>query len=417
MLKEKRFQLLNLSVCQSRQMGVKMKLNQKKLARLEELLEEMVETKFVAGICCMVLQDVEEKCYYEAGYLDMANRIPIARDTIFRLYSMTKPITSAAVMMLLEEGKIDLLDPVSKYLPGFRNQSVLRNGMPIPVSRPVTIQNLLNMTSGLVYGGESCAAEVRTGALFEEVTDRLLSSDAFTTIELINRLGQLPLAFEPGDRWQYGASADVLGAVVEIVSGMRFGEFLEKRIFAPLGMKDTAFYVPEEKQARLSKVYEPAPGGLRAYYGSHLGIQNRMETAPAFESGGAGLVSTIDDYAAFTQMLLHNGSFRGVSLLSPKTVEFMTSSHLMPALQNQVLQWESMPGYTYANLLRIMTDPGIPVSMGSLGEYGWDGWLGPYMTNDPANRMTLLIMQQKTGSGTTEYTRKIRNLVFSSLES
>ena len=142
-----------------------------------------------------------------------------------------------------------------------------------------------------------------------------------------------------------------------------------------------------------------------------------METAPAFESGGAGLVSTIDDYAAFTQMLLHNGSFRGVSLLSPKTVEFMTGSHLMPALQNQVLQWESMPGYTYANLLRIMTDPGIAVSMGSLGEYGWDGWLGPYMTNDPANRMTLLIMQQKTGSGTTEYTRKIRNLVFSSLES
>ena len=176
-------------------------------------------------------------------------------------------------------------------------------------------------------------------------------------------------------------------------------------------MKDTAFYVPQDKQSRLSKVYEATPDGLKTYHGSHLAVQNRMERNPAFESGGAGLVSTIDDYAAFAQMLLQNGS----CLLSPKTVEFMTGSRLMPALQNDVNRWESMPGYTYANLLRIMTNPEIAVSMGSRGEYGWDGWLGPYMTNDPANRLTLLIMQQKTGSGTTEYTRKIRNVVFSSL--
>lgn len=392
-----------------------MKLNCTKLARLADLLQEMVETGFVAGVNCMVIQDGEEQCYYEAGFQDSANRIPIARDTIFRLYSMTKPITSAAVMMLLEEGKIDLLEPVCKYLPGFQNQYVVKNGMAVPVSRPVTIQNLLNMTSGLTYDGLNSATEILTGTLFQETAEKLHSAEALTTIELMNRLGEIPLAFEPGTKWQYGASADVLGAIVEVVSGMRFGEFLEKRIFTPLGMKDTAFYVPEEKQPRLSKVYEETPDGLKAYYDSHLAVQNRMEWNPAFESGGAGLVSTIDDYAAFTQMLLHNGSFRGVSLLSPKTVEFMTSAHLMPALQSYVNQWESMPGYTYANLLRIMIRPDIAVSMGSQGEYGWDGWLGPYMTNDPANRMTLLIMQQRTGSGTTEYTRKIRNIVFSSL--
>ena len=388
-----------------------MKLNRTKLARLADVLQEMVDTGFVAGVTCMVLQDGEEQCYYEAGFQDSANRIPIARNTIFRLYSMTKPITSAAVMMLLEDGKLDLLEPVSKYLPGFFNQTVIRNGMETPVSRPVTIQNLLNMTSGLTYDGQNCVTEVRTGALFQEAADKLSSPHPLSTVEFMNRLGKIPLAFEPGEKWQYGASADVLGAIVEIVSGMRFGEFLEKRIFAPLGMKDTAFYVPQDKQSRLSKVYEATPDGLKTYHGSHLAVQNRMERNPAFESGGAGLVSTIDDYAAFAQMLLQNGS----CLLSPKTVEFMTGSRLMPALQNDVNRWESMPGYTYANLLRIMTNPEIAVSMGSRGEYGWDGWLGPYMTNDPANRLTLLIMQQKTGSGTTEYTRKIRNVVFSSL--
>ncbi len=388
-----------------------MKLNRTKLARLADVLQEMVDTGFVAGVTCMVLQDGEEQCYYEAGFQDSANRIPIALNTIFRLYSMTKPITSAAVMMLLEDGKLDLLEPVSKYLPGFLNQTVIRNGMETPVSRPVTIQNLLNMTSGLTYDGQNCVTEVRTGALFQEAADKLSSPHPLSTVEFMNRLGKIPLAFEPGEKWQYGASADVLGAIVEIVSGMRFGEFLEKRIFAPLGMKDTAFYVPQDKQSRLSKVYEATPDGLKTYHGSHLAVQNRMERNPAFESGGAGLVSTIDDYAAFAQMLLQNGS----CLLSPKTVEFMTGSRLMPALQNDVNRWESMPGYTYANLLRIMTNPEIAVSMGSRGEYGWDGWLGPYMTNDPANRLTLLIMQQKTGSGTTEYTRKIRNVVFSSL--
>lgn len=392
-----------------------MKLNPKKLERLEVLLQEMVETGFVAGVNCMVLQGGEEQCYYEAGYRDAANRIPITRDTIFRLYSMTKPITSAAVMMLLEEGKIDLLEPVSKYLPGFTEQHVIKSGMMTKITHPVTIQHLLNMTSGLVYPGENCAAEVRTDTLIQEVIDKLTSSEPLTTIEIMNRLGQFPLAFQPGEKWQYGTSADVLGAIVEVASGMRFGEFLSKKIFEPLGMKDTAFYVPQEKQTRLSKVYEPTPDGLKEYYGSHLGIQNRMEFEPAFESGGAGLVSTIDDYKAFSQMLLHGGYFGGVTLLSPKTIEFMTGAHLTPALQDYVNQWENLPGYTYANLLRIMTDPGAAVSLGSKGEYGWDGWLGPYITNDPSNRMTLLIMQQKTGSGTTEYTRRIRNVVFSSL--
>lgn len=391
-------------------------MNKQKLSRLQNILQEMTDENFVSGVSCMVLQNGHEQCYYEAGYRDITGKLPMTRDTIFRLYSMSKPVTSTAVMMLLEEGKIDLLDPVAKYLPSFSNQYVMQNGVMTPVTRPVTIQNLLNMTSGLVYLGESNAAEVRSGALFEEIIAKLDSPHPLTTLEIMNRLGEIPLAFQPGEKWQYGISADVLGAIVEVVSGMRFGEFLAKRIFEPLGMKDTAFYVPSEKQHRLAKVYDDTPNGIQETDTCHLGIQNRMERNPAFESGGAGLVSTIDDYAAFTQMLLHNGTFRDQTLLSEKTVEFMTKAHLTPEQQPCVNQWDSMPGFTYANLLRILVDPGASLSLGSLGEYGWDGWLGTYMMNDPADKLTLLIMQQKTNSGTTSYTRRIRNIVFSALE-
>ncbi|MDE6749077.1 MAG: beta-lactamase family protein [Lachnospiraceae bacterium] len=390
-------------------------MNKQKLSRLQTLLQEMTDTGFISGVSCMVLQGGEEQCYYESGMRDIANALPITRDTIFRLYSMTKPITSAAVMILLEEGKIDLLDPVSMYLPGFNNQYIMQKGMLIPAVRPITIQHLLNMTSGLAYGGEGNATEARTGILLEEVKERLTSDKPLTTIEIMNRLGQIPLAFQPGEKWQYGMSADVLGAVVEIVSGMRFGEFLEERIFKPLGMKDTGFYVPEEKQTRLAKVYRETESGLEEFHISHLGVQNRMELPPAFESGGAGLVSTIDDFAAFTQMLLNNGTYRGNTILSEKTVEFMTGAHLSPALQDYINQWENLPGYTYANLMRIMKDPGMAVSMSGMGEYGWDGWLGTYMMNDPSNNLTLLIMQQKTDSGTTVYTRKMRNVMFSAI--
>lgn len=391
-------------------------MNQKKLAQLQNLLQEMTDTGFISGVNCMVIQNGIEQCYYEAGMRDISGQLPITRDTIFRLYSMSKPITSVAVMILLEKGKLDLLDPVSKFLPGFSQPYKIVDGMSVPVTRPVTIQNLLNMTSGLVYLGEGNPAEVRTQALFEEMISRLEGEKPITTQEFANRLGKLPLAFTPGEKWQYGASADVLGAVVEVVTGMSFGEFLSERIFQPLGMKDTGFYVPAEKQHRLAKVYQATENGLTENTFSHLGIRHSMDTPPAFASGGAGLASTIDDYARFAQMLLQQGSLEGTEILSPKTVEFMTNAHLTPAQQNYVNQWESLPGYTYANLLRIMKDPDAAVFFGSKGEYGWDGWLGTYFMNDPAHNLTFLIMHQKTDSGTTAYTRKLRNVLFSALE-
>ena len=388
----------------------------KKLERLGGIVQEMTANGFVAGVSCMVIRHGEEQCYYEAGYRDVSAGLKMTRDTIHRLYSMTKPVTAAAVMILLEEGRIDLLDHVSDYLPGFREQYVMERGMAVPVTRPMTIQNLLNMTSGLVYLGESNPAEVRSERLIEEIKDKLLTDQALGTVEIANRIGQLPLAFMPGESWQYGLSADVLGAVVEVVSGMRFGEFLAKRIFEPLKMKDTAFYVEKEKRERLAKVYRATEAGLIEETECHLGVQNRMELSPSFESGGAGLCSTIDDFAKFTQMLLEHGTYQGVRILSSRTVKYMTTAHISPVQQRGMETWESMAGYSYGNLMRIMTAPEEAVYIGSKGEYGWDGWLGTYMMNDPVNDMTLLVMQQKCDSGTTAYTRKMRNVMFAALD-
>ena len=231
-------------------------MNQKRLSRLQELLQEMTDTGYVAGINCLVWQGGKKQCYYQSGMRDLASQLPLTRDTIFRLYSMTKPITAAAIMLLLEEGRIDLYDAVSDYLPGFLDQEVMTAQGPVPVKRPVIIQDLLNMTSGLTYPGESCTSEIRTDMLMDEVITKLSSPRAMTTCEIMNRLGKLPLAFHPGEKWHYGMSADVLGAIIEVVSGMRLGDFLRLRIFAPLKMNDTGFFVPPEKQSRLSKAYQ-----------------------------------------------------------------------------------------------------------------------------------------------------------------
>lgn len=391
-------------------------MNLEKLGRLQDIMREMTQQGFVSGASCMVMQHGEEQCYYETGYSDIATERRMTRDTIHRLYSMTKPVTAAAVMLLLEEGKIDLLDQASDYLQGFRNQYVIEQGVIVPVKRPITIQNLLNMTSGLTYPGEGSPAEIRSDRLIEEIKDKLTTKQALTTVEVANRIGKLPLAFIPDTAWQYGLSADVLGAIVEVVSGMRFGDFLKERIFDPLDMKDTDFYVPEDKQERLAKVYREAEGRLVEETQCHLGIQNQMKIRPAYESGGAGLCSTIDDYAKFAQMLLGGGTYRGRRILSSRTVEYMTTAHILPSQRAGVEAWESLKGYTYGNLMRIMTAPEEAAGLGSKGEYGWDGWLGTYMMNDPMHDLTLLIMQQKTDSGTTAYTRRMRNVLFSALD-
>ncbi len=385
-----------------------------KLEQVKSVIDEVTSGNEVAGMSILIRQHGKEQYYYEAGYADMAAKKPFRRDTISRLYSMTKPITAAAVMMLMEDGKIDLADPVSRYIKGFAAPHIYMNGKRTEAGRECAVYHLLSMTSGLTYGGDDENGQA-TFRLLEEIVEKLYSSHPLTTVEIANRLGECPLAFTPGERFCYGFSADVLGAIVEVVSGMRFGEFLQKRIFEPLGMTDTAFFVPKDKQDRLSKVYEQTGSGLREFYTSHLGILNKMDIAPAFESGGAGLASTIDDYAKFGQMLLQGGEYEGRRLLSPNTVKYMTRGKLygVPA---QDFNWEGLQGFGYRNLMRIANDADAFVFNASVGEYGWDGWLGSYFANLPKEDATILLMMQKTDTGTAPFTRRIRNVIAAAFE-
>ena len=382
--------------------------------QIKKTLRGGIEHGETAGANLMILQGGKELLYHEDGFADRENGIQIRRDTIFRLYSMTKPVTAVAAMLLLERGEIDLFDPVGKFLPGFRNQRVDAGGSLVPAEREVVVRDLLSMTSGLLYGGSGRAGQ-DGAALFQEIGDRLSGDSPMGTVEAANRMGQCALAFQPGSLWQYGTSADVLGAVTEVVSGMRFGKFLKKEILDPLGMKDTAFWVPPEKKDRLAKAYEDdGTGNLVPYTGSYLGIVNRMDREPAFESGGAGLASTIDDYARFARMLMNGGSLDGVRILRPGTVRYLTSGTLNGEQQKGMDQWPTFSGYTYGNLMRGMADCGKAAGLASPGEYGWDGWLGAYFCNCPREDLTFLFMIQKTNAGTTPLTRKLRNIILSS---
>lgn len=380
--------------------------------RAQAIMDRYTQNGFCAGSSLLVLQHGEEKLYAQSGWADRESQIPVQRDTLFRLYSMSKPITGCAAMILLERGVIDLYEPVSQYLPGFKNCMVRGRGTPEPAARPVRIRDLLSMTSGLPYGDEDTQAGKGALSLFAEIGRRLHSEASMTTVEIANRMGENGLSFHPGERWMYGTSADVMGAVIEQASGMRFGEFLQKELFEPLGMKDTAFYVPEEKRARLTKVYEETENGAVPIHTEHLGIYCEQNSAPAFESGGAGLISTLDDYAQFARMLRNGGRLGETVILQPSTVRFFTAGSLEPWQETSFTsQFDGLAGFTYGNFMRVMKDPGRAFVNAGRGSYGWDGWLGPYFANDPENDLTLLMMLQRKDSGTVSMTRELINLI------
>lgn len=384
------------------------------MEQIEKLLQSFVDEKQVAGMNLLVLKDGIEVLYTQAGYADIDSKKPYDRNTITRLYSMSKPITAAAAMILVERGIISLTQAVEEFLPGFQNQMVWENGKKVPVRRPVLIRELLNMTSGLVYGcdDENLPAEYETEQLFKEIDDRLYGDHPMSTIEIANRLGQCGLAFQPGDKWQYGTSADVMGAVIEVASGKSFGQFLYDEIFEPLGMKDTGFYVPEEKRERLATTYEWTKDGLFYCPTNHLGIMYTQEKAPAFESGGAGLVSTLDDYAKFAGMLLNHGTYCGVKILEPSTVDFLTNGTLLPWQKETAWRtWDTMAGYNYGNFMRKMEEPGMAYYKTWEKEYGWDGWLGAYFCNSPKNNVTILMGMQLKEAGNYPIIAKMRNVV------
>jgi len=397
----------------------------KHLDRLQGLFDEAVAAKKVAGLNCVVYKDDKEVAYWESGFSDIENKKAFDRNTICRLFSMTKPVTCVAAWILIEEGKIDIADEVGKYIPEFWNLQITyepgRRGTPQKTKRNVTIQDLLNMTSGYTYGAwweGAPLGEHLTSDFINELNEDCIGPCKISTLEVAKRLAKIPLSFEPGTNYSYGLSADIMAAVIEVVSGMKYSDFLKKYIFEPLEMKDTDFYVPAEKQNRLSKVYICDDGKtMEEFTNPNLGIQNKMDHQPSFESGGAGLCSTLDDYLKFALMLVNKGEYKGKRILQKRTVEYLASARLRDDLQQKFNQnMENFSGHTYCNFLRIAYEPGKCKYLAEKDEFGWDGWLGPFVNIDIKNKMVIVMLMQKTGAGTWEVTRKMKNIVYSSLD-
>lgn len=397
-------------------------MNQHILQRLDQAIESTLITNsdnpddnVGAAIC--VLEHGEEVYRKEYGFADKEKNIPMKPDAIFRCYSMTKPITATAVMILVERGLLSLSDPASKYIPGFQNQKVLTLDGLVPVEREVTLQDLMTMTAGVCYPDASFPAGNYMEQVQQDYYREIQEGKVITTYELANRIGAQPLAFQPGTRWLYSFCADVLGAIVEVVSGKRYSDFLKSEIFHPLGMVDTDFYVPEEKQDRFMQFYQymPETQTLEPCTWQHLCLSHMHLKKPDFESGGAGLVSTIDDYSKFVKMMMNGGTYNNVRILGQKTVKSMSVNQLSEA-QREGMDWTELKGYGYGSLMRQMIQPEIAESLGSKGEFGWDGWLGSYLTIDPVEDLAIIYVIQKCGGNGYRDIQVIRNIVYSSIE-
>ena len=385
--------------------------------KLKKIADRAVEEQYLSGLNVMVLREGRELAYVESGYTDIEGQVPVKKDSIYRLYSLSKPFTATAAMILLERGEIALQEEVAKYLPAFKDVTVLEDGKRVKPHRSMLLRDLLSMQSGLPYGNDFNEAGREVLKLQNALEDKTDTEEQPSTVDFAESLASCPLVFHPGERWMYGFSADVMGAVIEKASGMRFGEFLEKEIFRPLHMKDTGFFVPAEKKDRLAKTYRGTPDGKLLFDPTkRLGISHEFVMPPNFESGGAGLVSTIEDLKRFTQMLLNQGRLHDARILKPETVRHMCSSQLLPKhFESFNMSFTNLWGYGYGNFMRVMLDPGQAFYIGRKGEYGWDGWLGCYMANLPEEKITILSMQQRADAGTDYVTARLRDAALSEI--
>ena len=380
---------------------------------IKEIMDEAVSSKELAGLNLLVFKDSKEIMYEEAGFKNIESKTPYSRDTITRLYSMSKPVTGASCMKLLEDGLLDLNAPLDRYLPAFKDLTVYENGSSHKALRAPLIREVLSMTAGFTYEDETIEAGRNTGKVFKEIIDKLGTSEEIETVEMANKLAKAGLCYDPGSKWRYSTSADIMGAVVEEIAKEKFGDFLSREFFEPLEMNDTGFFVDKSKVDRLADVYEKKDGELSLYKTDHLGIKYCPTERPKYEAGGAGLFSTLDDYSHFASMLLQNGSYKGKQILKPSTVEFFTNPNLLSWQQEWMWKnCEYWTGFTYGNFLRKTVEHAYCGHLSFKGEYGWDGWLGCYFTNIPSKNATVLLSMQKRDAGTCETTRRIRNALF-----
>ena len=396
----------------------------KRLEKISQAMQAEVEQKRLPGAVVMVARKGKLVYSQAFGKLNNGSDAPMQIDSVFRIYSMTKPLVSTALMMLVEDGKVQLTDPVSKYLPSFKSPMVsvaahdpVYNGVSfklVPANKEPTIQDLLRHTSGLAYGELTKNTLVKDAYTQSGIYQPSIDFDARTpsSAEMVDRLGKAPLAQQPGTVWEYSLSVDVQGRIIEAVSGQRLGDFLQTRMFQPLKMKDTGFAV---SAANLPRLAEPFPKDPAT--GAAVKLIDVSQT-PGNDSGGAGGVSTAGDYLRFCQAMLDGGQLDGARIVSRTTVRLMTSDHLGSAIATPVSPGQLLlgtPGYTFGLGFLVRQGDGVAAVHGSAGEFMWAGYAGTYFWADPKEQTCAVLMTQSSGPSRVVYRRMIKALVSQAL--
>ncbi|MFN5511196.1 MAG: serine hydrolase domain-containing protein, partial [Burkholderiales bacterium] len=390
-----------------------------RLARIETFLQD----KYIGPgkLPCAQVQVLRSgSLVYESviGRRDIERDVALTRDTVYRIYSMTKPITSLVFMMLVEEGRVALDDPVTRFIPEWKNLGVYSAGtgpwVTTPCARPMQMVDLLRHTSGLTYGFQmrtNVDAAYRTLKVADR--DRSLNTERF-----VDELSRLPLEFSPGEAWNYSVSTDVLGVLIERITGKPFAQVLQEGVFDPLGMKDTRFIVGEDQKARFAACYLPTPAGGMSLLDDPQ--KSPFLSEPVFFSGGGGLVSTADDYMRFCRMLLAGGQLDGHTLVSPATLRLMTANHLpggkdLTALSRSLFSESTNAGVGFGLGFAVVFDPVRAMVPSSPGEYYWGGAASTAFWIDPVEDIAVIFMTQLLGSSTYPVRRELRTLVYSAL--
>ena len=391
------------------------------LARLDQhLLSRYIQPEKIAGCLTLISRHGETAHLSAMGSMDRERNKPMATDTIFRFYSMTKPITSVALMQLHEQGMFQLTDSVSRYIPQWRNLQVMTGGdwpnfETRPADRPMSMRDVLSHQSGLTYGFMEGQVE---RAYNKADVYQAGSMEGRDLQSMIDRLAELPLKFSPGDNWNYGVSTDVCGYLVETISGQRFDEYLQEHIFDPLGMEDTGFDVPPEKIDRFAANYERGPDRqLRLLDDPATSNYAEPQT---FYSGGGGLVSTAHDYHRFCQMLLNGGERDGARLLGPKTIELMTMNHLpngddLSECALGSFSETANDGIGFGLGFAVLQDLPRTQNVGSIGEYYWGGAASTIFWIDPVEDMIVIFLTQFMPSGTFNFRGQIKQILYPGL--
>jgi len=387
-----------------------------RLTRIDKILQEYIDKKWIAGGAAIVAKDGKIIYYKAVGYNDIVAKAPLKRDAIFRIASQTKAITSVAVMMLYEEGKFLLDDPLSQYIPEFKDLKVLdkfndadTTYTTVPAKRAITIRDLLTHTSGIGYAQigskEANAIYYKNGIVGGIGVDNILLSDK------MKKLGSMPLFHQPGEKWTYGLNTDLLGYLIEVVSGISLDEFFKIKIFEPLGMKDTYFYLPKEKYNRLAILYTEDSAKYVKVMDEYMDINGKMyrdfpAKAGTYFSGGGGLSSTAMDYTIFMQMLLNGGEYNGKRILSPASVKMMTVS------QFDKIDW---PDNKFGLGFGIYTDKSSAISPLSPGSFEWGGMFSSSYWVDPKEKIVAQLLLNQFPNSHGEIHNKFKVLVYQAL--